>query len=148
MLATHIHQTPAQELDDSERSRVQLEHFSKRHPGMTVDDSYAIQRAWMDLKRARGRTAVGHKIGLTSRAMQLASQITEPDFGLLLDDMVLRDGSEIEAARYIVPRLEVEFAFILAKPLKGPAVSLFDVLNATDYVVPAKDNLRQAKAQA
>ena len=137
MLATHIHQTLAQELDDSERSRVQLEHFSKRHPGMTVDDSYAIQRAWMDLKRARGRTAVGHKIGLTSRAMQLASQITEPDFGLLLDGMVLRDGSEIEAARYIVPRLEVEFAFILAKPLKGPGVSLYDVLNATDYVVPA-----------
>ena len=104
---------------------------------MTVDDSYAIQRAWMDLKRARGRVAVGHKIGLTSRAMQLASQISEPDFGLLLDGMVLRDGSEIEAARYIVPRLEVEFAFILAKPLKGPGVSLFDVLNATDYVVPA-----------
>ena len=137
MLATRIHLALAQELDESERSRAQIEHFSKRHPGMTVGDSYAIQRAWMDLKRARGRVAVGHKIGLTSRAMQLASQITEPDFGLLLDDMLLRDGSEIETARYIVPRLEVEFAFILAKPLKGPGVSLYDVLNATDYVVPA-----------
>ena len=104
---------------------------------MTIEDSYAIQREWMKIKQGEGRRAIGHKIGLTSRAMQLASQITEPDFGLLLDDMLLRDGGEIEAARFIVPRLEMEFAFILAKPLKGPGVTLFDVLNATDYVVPA-----------
>jgi 2-oxo-hept-3-ene-1,7-dioate hydratase len=127
----------ATELHRSERSRVQIEQFSKRYPAMTIEDSYAIQRAWMQLKRAEGRSVIGHKIGLTSRAMQLASQITEPDYGTLLDDMVLRDGSEIEAARFIVPRLEVEFAFILARPLKGPGVTLFDVLNATDYVVPA-----------
>ena len=141
MLDTATCQTLAHELDQAERTRVQVEHFSKRHPGLTVDDSYAIQRAWMAIKRLRGRRVVGHKIGLTSRAMQLASQITEPDFGTLLDDMVLRDGSEIPAARFIVPRLEVEFAFILAKPLRGepggPGVSLFDVLNATDHVVPA-----------
>ena len=137
MLDASIHHALACELDESERTRVQLEHFSKRHPGMVVEDSYAIQSAWMDIKRSQGRTVIGHKIGLTSRAMQLASQITEPDFGTLLDDMLLRDGSEIEAKRFIVPRLEVEFAFILAKPLKGPGVTLFDVLNATDYVVPA-----------
>ena len=136
-LPTAVHTALAKQLDEAERTRVQLEHFSKLHPGMTVADSYAIQRAWTDLKRAKGRHAVGHKIGLTSRAMQIASQITEPDFGLLLDDMVLRDGSDIECARFIVPRLEVEFAFILARPLKGPGVTLFDVLNATDYVVPA-----------
>ena len=137
MLDTATHTKLAQELDVSEDTGIQLEHFSKRHPSMRIEDSYAIQRAWMDIKRAQGRTVVGHKIGLTSRAMQLASQITEPDFGTLLDDMVLRDGSEIEAKRFIVPRLEVEFAFILAKPLQGPGVTLFDVLNATDYVVPA-----------
>jgi 2-oxo-hept-3-ene-1,7-dioate hydratase len=136
-LPADLHRTLAQQLDEAERTRVQLEHFSKLHPGMTVADSYAIQRAWMDLKRAQGRRAIGHKIGLTSRAMQIASQITEPDFGLLLDHMLLRDGGEIETARFIVPRLEVEFAFILAKPLKGPGVTLFDVLNATDHVVPA-----------
>ena len=136
-LPASVHTALAQQLDQSERTRVQLGHFSKLHPAMTVADSYAIQRAWTDLKRAQGRRAVGHKIGLTSRAMQLASQITEPDFGLLLDDMVLRDGGDIETARFIVPRLEVEFAFILARPLKGPGVTLFDVLNATDYVVPA-----------
>ena len=137
MLDSSIHKALARELHFAERTRVQVEQFSKRHPGMAMEDSYAIQRAWVDLKRAEGRTVVGHKIGLTSRAMQIASQITEPDHGTLLDDMVLRDGSEVQAARFIVPRFEVEFAFILARALKGPGVTLFDVLNATDYVVPA-----------
>jgi len=104
---------------------------------MTIADSYAIQREWVRLQREAGRGVIGHKIGLTSRAMQLASQITEPDHGSLLDSMLIRDGSEVEAARFIVPRFEVEFAFILARPLKGPGTTLFDVLNATDYVVPA-----------
>ena len=137
MLPTDLHQQLAQQLEAAERTRLQLEQFSKLHPGMDIADSYAIQRAWMDIKCGQGRSVLGHKIGLTSRAMQLASQITEPDFGMLLDDMLIRDGSEIETARFIVPRLEVEFAFILAKPLQGPRVTLFDVLNATDYVVPA-----------
>jgi 2-oxo-hept-3-ene-1,7-dioate hydratase len=130
------HAALARELHESERSRVQIRHFSRRFPGMTIEDSYAIQREWMKLKRAEGRRVVGHKIGLTSRAMQLSSQITEPDYGTLLDDMVLRDGSEVETQRFILPRLEVEFAFILARPLEGPGVTLFDVLNATDYVIP------------
>jgi 2-oxo-hept-3-ene-1,7-dioate hydratase len=137
MLSPEVHATLARDLQESERTRVQLVQFSLRHPGMTIEDSYAIQRAWMDLKLAEGRRVIGHKIGLTSRAMQLASQITEPDFGTLLDDMLIRNGAELEAARFIVPRLEVEFAFILARPLQGPGVTLFDVLNATDYVVPA-----------
>lgn len=127
----------ARELHESERSHVQIRHFSRRFPSMTIEDSYAIQREWMKLKRAEGRTVVGHKIGLTSRAMQISSQITEPDYGTLLDDMVLRDGSEVDTRRFILPRLEVEFAFILARTLEGPGVTLFDVLNATDYVIPA-----------
>jgi 2-oxo-hept-3-ene-1,7-dioate hydratase len=124
-------------LHTAERERVQIEQFSKLHAGMTMADGYAIQRAWMKLKLAEGRRVLGHKIGLTSRAMQLSAQITEPDYGTLLDDMFFRDGAEIPAARFIVPRLEVELAFVLAKPLRGPNVTLFDVLNATDYVVPA-----------
>ena len=131
------HAALAQELHLSERSRKPVPQFSKRHPAMNIADSYAVQREWMKIKLGEGRRVIGHKIGLTSRAMQQASQITEPDFGLLLDDMLLRDGGEVEAARFIVPRLEAEFAFILARPLKGPGVTLFDVLNATDYVVPA-----------
>ena len=136
-LSPELHQSLAKSLQDSQRTRVQLELFSRLHPTMDIEDSYAIQRAWMDLCRSLGRTAIGHKIGLTSRAMQIASQITEPDFGLLLDDMLIRDGAEIETARFIVPRIEVEFAFILARPLVGPNVTLFDVLGATDYVTPA-----------
>jgi 2-oxo-hept-3-ene-1,7-dioate hydratase len=127
----------ARELHDAERGRIQLAHFSKRYPAMTVDDSYAVQRAWIEIKREEGRTAIGRKIGLTSRAMQIAAQISEPDHGILLEDMLLRDGADVEAARYIVPRFEVEFAFILGAPLKGPGVTIFDVLKATDYVVPA-----------
>ncbi len=137
MLNPGLHSALAHELDESERTRVQVTQFSRRHPEMTMADSYAIQREWVRLQQARGRRVIGHKIGLTSRAMQLASQITEPDYGTLLDSMLLRDGSEIEAARFIVPRFEVEFAFVLARPLAGPGVTLFDVLNATDYVVPA-----------
>jgi 2-oxo-hept-3-ene-1,7-dioate hydratase len=131
------HTALARELAESARTRVQLEQFSKRHPGMSMADSYAIQREWMKLELAAGRRVIGHKIGLTSRAMQQASQITEPDHGTLLDSMLIADGSEVEAARFIVPRFEVEFAFVLARPLQGPGVTLFDVLNATDYVVPA-----------
>jgi 2-oxo-hept-3-ene-1,7-dioate hydratase len=107
MLDPALHAALARELHESEKSRQQVSHFSKRHPSMTIEDSYAIQREWMKIKLAEGRRVIGHKIGLTSRAMQLASQITEPDFGMLLDDMLLRDGSEIEAARFIVPRFEV-----------------------------------------
>ena len=131
------HQDLARRLHQAQRSRTQLEHFSRLHPQMDIEDSYAIQKAWMDLSLAEGRRVIGHKIGLTSRAMQIASQITEPDYGTLLDDMLLRDGAEIDAARFIVPRLEVEFAFVLARDLQGPDVSLLDVLNATDHVVPA-----------
>jgi len=127
----------AAELHQSEKSRVQVEHFSKRFPGMTVEDGYAISRAWMKLKRAEGRQVRGHKIGLTSRAMQQASQITEPDYGTLLDDMFFEPGA-IPSERFIAPRVEVELAFVLEKPLEGGReVTVDDVLDATRYVTPA-----------
>ncbi len=147
MLDATTHAALARELHEAQRTRVQLRHFSLRHPAMTIEDSYAIQAEWMKLCLGEGRRVIGHKIGLTSRAMQLASQITEPDYGTLLDDMLLRDGAEVEAARFIVPRFETEFAFILARPLKGPDVTLFDVLNATDYVVPALELIDARIAQ-
>jgi 2-oxo-hept-3-ene-1,7-dioate hydratase len=127
----------AAELHASEKSRVQVEHFSKRFPGMTIEDGYSISRAWVAMKIAEGRTVRGHKIGLTSRAMQQASQISEPDYGTLLDDMFIPEGSDIPASRFIAPRVEVELAFVLGKRLQGPNVTIFDVLAATDYVVPA-----------
>ncbi|HZY15742.1 MAG TPA: 2-oxo-hepta-3-ene-1,7-dioic acid hydratase [Ramlibacter sp.] len=126
----------AAELHESERSRVQVEHFSKRFPGMTIEDGYAVSRAWVAMKIAEGRQVRGHKIGLTSRAMQQSSQIDEPDYGTLLDDMFFTPG-ELPTARFIAPRVEVELAFILKRRLAGPQVSPEDVLAATDYVQPA-----------
>jgi len=127
----------ARELYDARKSRTQLRHFSRRHPGMTIDDGYAIQRAWVALEVADGRSIRGRKIGLTSRAMQQASQITEPDYAPLMDDMFFEQGSDIPVTRFIAPRIEVELAFVLGKPLRGPGITLFDVLNATEYVTPA-----------
>ncbi|CAN7179603.1 MULTISPECIES: 2-oxo-hept-4-ene-1,7-dioate hydratase [unclassified Variovorax] len=137
MLDKKIIQQLAAELHESEKSRVQLQHFSRRFPEMTVEDGYAISREWVKTKLAEGRVVKGHKIGLTSRAMQLSSQITEPDYGTLLDDMFFEQGGDIPFTRFIAPRIEVELAFVLGRRLQGPHVSIFDVLAATDYVVPA-----------
>jgi 2-oxo-hept-3-ene-1,7-dioate hydratase len=141
MLDDTLIQQLAAELDQSERSRVPLEHFSKRFPGMTIADGYRVGRAWVALQVAAGRKVIGHKIGLTSRAMQMASQIDEPDFGTLLDTMqfTARAGEvlEIPAAHFIAPRVEVELAFVLKSPLQGRDVTVEQVLAATDYVTPA-----------
>ena len=127
----------ARRLDEAERSRTQIGQFSLEHPDMTLEDGYLISRAWVKQKIADGRKVIGHKIGLTSRAMQRSSNVTEPDFGTLLDDMLFPNGQDIPISRFIEPRVEVELAFILREPLKGPDCTLFDVLNATDYVTPA-----------
>lgn len=127
----------AQRLNQAEKSREQIRQISLDHPEMTIDDAYAIQKEWVGLKIAEGRILKGHKIGLTSKAMQASSQIDEPDYGALLDDMFFDDGCDIPTDRFIVPRIEVELAFVLAKPLRGPNCTIFDVYNATDYVIPA-----------
>jgi 2-oxo-hept-3-ene-1,7-dioate hydratase len=137
MLPTETLQSLARELYEARKTRTPVRHFSRRHPEMTIDDGYAIQREWVRLEMADGRRIRGRKIGLTSRAMQQASQITEPDYAPLMDDMFFDNGSEIPFDRFIAPRVEVELAFILGRPLKGPGVSLFDVLSATEYVTPA-----------
>lgn len=131
----------ASELQQSEQSRAPVEHFSKRHPGMTIEDGYRIGRAWVELQKAEGKKVVGHKIGLTSRAMQISSQIDEPDYGTLLDSMLytVEHGEELDIpmANFIAPRVEVELAFVLKAPLAGPNVTVEDVLNATAYITPA-----------
>ena len=130
-------QALAAELHTAERDRLQVRQFSLRYPEMGMADAYGVQRAWVDMKLAEGRKLVGHKIGLTSRAMQLAVGIDQPDSGALFDDMVFAEGSLIPHDRFIVPRVEVELAFILGRPLRGPGVTIFDVLAATEWVVPA-----------
>lgn len=137
MLDKHLVRELATRLDVAERTGTQIRQFSLDHPGITIDDAYAIQRAWVDQKLASGRKVKGHKIGLTSKAMQRSSNITEPDYGVLLDDMFFADGTDIPLSRFIVPRVEVELAFILKDRLQGPDCTTFDVIAATDYVVPA-----------
>jgi 2-oxo-hept-3-ene-1,7-dioate hydratase len=131
----------AQELENSQITKTPLEHFSKRFADMTIQDGYKVGRAWTQLKIARGRHIIGHKIGLTSRAMQQASQIDEPDFGALLDDMlyVCQPGKVLTIAtdHFLSPRVEVELAFVLKSDLRGPNVTVEQVLAATDYVTAA-----------
>ena len=136
-----LYEQLAQALEQAQQTRTQLEHFSKKFPGMGLEDGYRVSRAWMQIKRQQGRQVIGHKIGLTSRAMQQASQIDEPDYGTLLDDMLwtCEPGAElaIPFQRFIAPRIEVELAFVLKADLRGPDVTVEQVLAATDYVTPA-----------
>jgi 2-oxo-hept-3-ene-1,7-dioate hydratase len=110
---------------------------SSTYPEMTLQDAYAVQDYWTELQVAEGATVIGHKIGLTSRAMQMASKMTEPDYGRILDNAVYNDGANIKASQFIKPRLEVELAFVLSEDLAGPSVRVHDVLRATEYILPA-----------
>lgn len=124
-------------LDEAERSVTQLRQSSAAHPGMTVDDAYAVQAAWLELKLARGRELVGHKVGLTSKAMQRAMSIDTPDSGFLSDDMVFAPGEPIDAGRFCDLKIEVELAFVLGCDLHGHDVGVDEVLDATEQVTPA-----------
>ncbi len=141
MLTEQAIRAAAAALHQAETTRQQTRMVSLLNPGITLAGAYAIQRAWMEIKYAEGRRKIGRKIGLTSRAMQTALNINEPDHGVLLDDMVFADGGEVPTSRFIATRIEAELAFVLKKPLKGNHCSIFDVLNATDYVVPALEIL-------
>ncbi len=137
MLSPADRNKAADRLMTAAAERRQAEQLSKTWPTIDFDDAYAIQAETIRRRVAKGRKIVGHKIGLTSKAMQRSSGIDEPDYGVLLDDMVFADGAKIKAAQFCVPRVEVELCFVLAKPLKGPGVGLIDVLRATEYVVPS-----------
>lgn len=130
-------ETGAAELYAAEKSRMPIEPLTLRHPQMSMEDAYAVQESWVNQKIADGRKVIGYKIGLTSRAMQQAMKIDIPDYGVLLDDMHFANHSEISAADFIDPRVEVELAFVLKNPLFGNSLTVDDVINATDYVVPA-----------
>jgi 2-oxo-hept-3-ene-1,7-dioate hydratase len=131
----------AKRLDEAEESRTPIPQLSLQHPEMTIDDAYAVQRAWTELKLSEGRRLLGRKIGLTSRAMQQSVGITEPDYGALYDDMFFDDGSVVPLERFIAPRVEVEVAFVLGDALRGPGCTVFDVLRSTEYVTPALEIL-------
>ena len=131
----------ADELVAADRDRSVVPLLTARHPEMTVDDAYAVQRLWAERRVDAGHRIVGRKIGLTSKVMQVATGITEPDYGVIFDDMVLESGATVEFDRFSNVRIEVELAFVLATPLAGPDTTIFDVLDATAYVVPALEIL-------
>ena len=136
MLTPEEIDTAANLLYEAEKARIQIPALTLTYD-MDMDDAYAVQTRWVDRKIADGAKVLGYKIGLTSRAMQSAMNIDTPDYGVLLDDMAHPDGASISAGDFTDPRLEVELAFVLKKPLSGEAVTVEQVLDATDYVVPA-----------
>lgn len=127
----------ARVLDEAERSHEQIPLLSEDHPAMTMDDAYAIQAEWVELKQASGDSVIGWKIGLTSKAMQYALSINIPDSGVLLQSMAFADGAEIPAGYFIQPRVEAEIAFVMKAPLDGNTLTRDAILAATDYVAPA-----------
>jgi 2-oxo-hept-3-ene-1,7-dioate hydratase len=110
----------AERLHQAEKTRKQIRQLSLDHPGITIAGAYAIQKAWIEIKLAEGRIVRGHKIGLTSKAMQSALGIDEPDFGILLDDMFFADGGLVPSDRFISTRVEAELAFVMKQRLAGP----------------------------
>lgn len=137
MLDTDDIHTLAEELDRARKQVTTVPQLSLRHPEMTVADAYAVQRAWIKRMMAEGRRVVGRKIGLTSMPMQRSMGINEPDYGVIVDDMVFDNASEIPWDRFVFPRVEIELAFVLSERLQGPGVDVAEVLRATSHISPA-----------
>jgi len=137
MIAAELAVELAKRHEWARRNVTSIDPVTVDHPELGIDDAYAIQQAWIDLQIADGARLVGRKIGLTSRAMQQQMKIDEPDFGALLDYMIMPSGVELRHADYVDPKLEVEVAFMIGRPLHGESVTVDQVLMATDYIQPA-----------
>jgi 2-oxo-hept-3-ene-1,7-dioate hydratase len=137
MLSEKERQNAAEAILQAERTRQVCPQPSRTWPAMTLEDAYDVQRRWAEARMAQGAKIVGRKIGLTSRAMQQASKMTEPDYGVILDDALYFDGARVRAGTFIKPRLEVELAFVMGEDLAGAGCQLHDVLRATEFVQPA-----------
>jgi 2-oxo-hept-3-ene-1,7-dioate hydratase len=137
MLNPEQRQQAADSILAAERTRVVIAQLSKTYPGMTIEDAYDVQRRWAEGRIAKGARIAGRKIGLTSRAMQMASKMTEPDYGVILDDAFYNGGARIVADNFIKPRLETELAFVMGEDLAGAGCRVHDVMRATEFVTPA-----------
>jgi len=137
MLTDAQRQAAAAALIESHRTKVQTEPASARYPDIEIEDSYAISALVAAEMQGRGHRIIGHKVGLTSKAMRAAVGIDEPDYGYMFDTMLLDDGATVRQADFCEPRVESELTFVLKAALKGPGVGIVEVLNATDYVIPS-----------
>jgi 2-oxo-hept-3-ene-1,7-dioate hydratase len=124
-------------LMEAHKTKKQAVQLTTTFPNITIDDSYAISTEVANRKMKAGAKLIGHKVGLTSKAMQRSSMIDEPDFGYILDDQMIGDGAKVRHADYCKARVEVELCFVMGKRLLGPGVGLAEVLRATEYVIPA-----------
>jgi 2-keto-4-pentenoate hydratase len=124
----------ADELHRAERDRRPVDPLTDRYPMLTLADAYRIQQLNIERRLARGERIVGHKIGLTARAMQIKFGVDEPDYGHLLDTMRHDQGRVLDMGELIDPQIEVEPAFVLGADLTGPGITVQDVLDATEYI--------------
>lgn len=131
------HEQAAAALLRAEAEATPTQRISEKWPDVSLDDAYAISALVAEMKIALGQRLIGHKVGLTSKAMQAASQIDEPDYGHVFDSMLIPNGGEVRHSKFCVPRVEPELTFVLKAPLKGPGLTMIDVLRATEYVVPS-----------
>lgn len=127
----------AAQLLEAEQTKVPIAPLTELYPEINEDDAYAIQLEVIQQKVSAGAKIVGKKIGLTSKAMQNLVGVDEPDYGHILDNMLFMQGDTISLDKYIEPKVEFELGFILNKDLDGPDVTVIDVIQATDYIVPA-----------
>jgi 2-keto-4-pentenoate hydratase len=127
----------ARSLYDAERTRSAIRPLVETYPGLTADDAYRVQHSLIDRKLEAGARIVGHKIGLTSLAMQQLLGVDQPDFGHILDTMMVANGAAVPRTDLIYPRVEAEICFVLGEDLRGPGVTVPRVLAATRYVMAA-----------
>jgi 2-keto-4-pentenoate hydratase len=118
-------------------SRNAIAPLTDTYAGMTLDDAYAVQLMQVEALTARGRTVRGHKVGLTSVAMQELLGVDQPDYGHLFDDFFRAEHEPIPMAPFLQPRIEPEIAFVLKAALQGPGVTVDQALAAVDFVLPS-----------
>lgn len=137
MLSVAIRDELAADLAQAERSREPIAPLTARYPDIDVVDAYEIQLINIRQRVAEGARVLGHKVGLSSKAMQQMMGVDEPDYGHLLDEMQAFEDTPVKAGRYLYPRVEVEVGFILSDDLPGAECTEEDVLAATEALVPS-----------
>lgn len=121
----------------AEQTQVAIPPLVQTYPDIDVVDAYEIQLINIRRRLAAGATVHGHKVGLSSKAMQEMMGVDEPDYGHLLSDMVYSEDSPIDTSRFLLPRVEVEVGFVLGDDLPGEGCTVADVLRCTDFIAPA-----------